>query len=656
MQLGRSRQLRASVPNRKAERAQLERILASEIFTRSERLSAFLRFVVEQTLDGYGSTIKEQTLGSELYGKGPKFDGSVDPVVRVDARRLRDKLREYYAQFPQDPILISLPKGSYVPIFEENPAIPPLALPRVVVNQHDFKRRRLLAFAGLAAVLAGVVLWLRLPTRQLERTRLIRLTPFPGQKGPPALSPDGRFVAFSSSGPEGLGEPDIWVKAVEGEQLRRLTQTPQFAETSPAWSPDGREVAFVRRNEGVFIIPSTGGAERKVSASGTDVDWTPNGKSILIRDRDGNSPFGIYQILLENFERRQLTQPALGTGDASFRVSPDGGTVAFIRHGHPGAADLYLISIEGGEPRRLTNWNDAHLNGVVWTADGRELIYSNERLWRIPANIAEPGRGSPLPNLTAQAAYPSISRSTPGARVRLAFQANTHSDTFRIIDLNAPLYNGAFQAVKPFVAPSEFVYPGRFNSEGRKFLFVSGPLPVGSNVPALKVWSFEMDGSANLITSIQATHITPGSWSPDGRRIVFDATVDGNCDLFVAQASGGKPERLTRDLAIDGLASWSRDGSQVYYSSTRSGAGPDIWRIPSHGGTPSRITYHGGIRSWESPNGHYLYYADRPPDGSIGTARLLRIPAQGGVEEQVLNGVSAFWVVCYQYRNLLHYA
>src|SRR5215470_8473934 len=87
-------------------RDQLERILASDLFTRSERLRSFLRFVVEQTLDGRTSGLKEQVLGAELYGKGPQFDGATDPIVRVDARRLRDRLREYYAEFPRDPVLI----------------------------------------------------------------------------------------------------------------------------------------------------------------------------------------------------------------------------------------------------------------------------------------------------------------------------------------------------------------------------------------------------------------------------------------------------------------------------------------------------------------------------------------------------------------------
>src|SRR5215472_14905163 len=132
MQLGapEPRHRPVSLPDSRV-RDQLERILASDIFMRSERLSAFLRFVVEQMLSGQGNGLKEQVLGSELYGKGPEFDGAADPIVRVDARRLRDKLREYYTECPQDPILISLPKGSYVPVFEENGQI----LPRVGSRQ-----------------------------------------------------------------------------------------------------------------------------------------------------------------------------------------------------------------------------------------------------------------------------------------------------------------------------------------------------------------------------------------------------------------------------------------------------------------------------------------------------------------------------------------
>ena len=115
-----SAQARRDLPD-DVVRAQLERILASEVFSRSQQLRRFLSFIVEQRLDGQGHSLKESVLAHELYGKGTDFDGGTDPVVRVDARRLRDKLREYY-QGRSDPVVISLPKGSYVPVFEANSA------------------------------------------------------------------------------------------------------------------------------------------------------------------------------------------------------------------------------------------------------------------------------------------------------------------------------------------------------------------------------------------------------------------------------------------------------------------------------------------------------------------------------------------------------
>ena len=128
-----SAQARSDLPDA-AIRAQLERILASEVFSRSQQLRRFLSFIVEQSLAGQGHSLKESVLAHELYGKGTDFDGGTDPVVRVDARRLRDKLREYY-EGRSDPVVISLPKGSYVPVFEANSASPTDTAPPVVLAE-----------------------------------------------------------------------------------------------------------------------------------------------------------------------------------------------------------------------------------------------------------------------------------------------------------------------------------------------------------------------------------------------------------------------------------------------------------------------------------------------------------------------------------------
>ena len=139
-------------------RTQLERILASETFVRSERLSRFLRYVVEETLRGNGAGLKEQVIGHDLYGHD--YDSYADPAVRVDARRLRDKLREYYAGATDDSVLIALPKGSYVPSFELNPAVRPALVPALKPIALPGKRlpwRKAAAAAGIVAATLAVV-------------------------------------------------------------------------------------------------------------------------------------------------------------------------------------------------------------------------------------------------------------------------------------------------------------------------------------------------------------------------------------------------------------------------------------------------------------------------------------------------------------------
>ena len=102
-------------------RAQLKRILSSPAFADAERGSRFLRFVVEATMEGRSSEIKESVIGVEVLGRSSSFDPKTDPIVRVEAGRLRSRLNTYYLnEGKADPILISLPKGGYVPEFAEN--------------------------------------------------------------------------------------------------------------------------------------------------------------------------------------------------------------------------------------------------------------------------------------------------------------------------------------------------------------------------------------------------------------------------------------------------------------------------------------------------------------------------------------------------------
>lgn len=99
-------------------RAQLRRLLNSKVFAGAGRMRRFLEFVVKQTLDFPNEPLKEIIIGSELYASDDTFDPRLNATVRVDATRLRAKLREYYAsEGAADPLIIDLPKGSYTPVF-----------------------------------------------------------------------------------------------------------------------------------------------------------------------------------------------------------------------------------------------------------------------------------------------------------------------------------------------------------------------------------------------------------------------------------------------------------------------------------------------------------------------------------------------------------
>jgi dipeptidyl aminopeptidase/acylaminoacyl peptidase len=137
-----------------------------------------------------------------------------------------------------------------------------------------------------------------------------------------------------------------------------------------------------------------------------------------------------------------------------------------------------------------------------------------------------------------------------------------------------------------------------------------------------------------------------GSWSPDGKQILFDTAIDGNHDVYVISADGGDAVRLTTNPLLDLLADWSKDGRWIYYAAESSGPAPgsNIWRVPAQGGFPEQITTEGGFDPQISPDGRYLYYLDRTP--LAGKGRLLRMTISSGQTKFILAEVTPFlWCV-----------
>jgi TolB-like protein len=140
-------------------RRQLQRVLASPGFARSERLSRLLRFVVERHLEGRDTELKESLIAIEVFGRQPDYDPKLDSIVRSEAARLRSRLIEYYAgEGSRDPVVIELPKGGYTPRFRQ----PQTAPARDGARKSRSRRVWLLAaLAGLVVALTAAGWWVQ---------------------------------------------------------------------------------------------------------------------------------------------------------------------------------------------------------------------------------------------------------------------------------------------------------------------------------------------------------------------------------------------------------------------------------------------------------------------------------------------------------------
>lgn len=638
-------------------RDQLARILSSDIFARSDRLSAFLRFIVEQALNGQGDSLKEQVLAVELYGKGHDFNTAADPIVRVDARRLRDKLREYYASARHEQVAISVPKGSYTPVFESLEITAPLSEtvlppPEVARSERKTPVRSLrwsrqwvvitvLLVLGTVWAIVGIVRKVRFEPAPL---RFFTVTAFPGYEGQAAISPDGEWVVFGRTGPDLSSPKDLWIREIDGDGLRRLTDTPTLDEIGPVWSPDGRKIAFMvldavdtTKSHGVFTVSVLDGKQTKVADGGLPA-WAPDGRSLIVKDRLPNGGQGLFLHVLDTGARRQLTWPSAEFNEAYPAVSPDGTTLAFVRtlRRAPKMA-VFLVPMAGGEPELRTDWLES-VGALTWTPDSRELLYSSAdesgvRMYRISAFGTE--RGRLVRDLPITASTPSASRARSGGTFRLSFVYGFPDIGLRLIDVHTVSAHGSVDVGLPFCDSARIDTPGRFSRDATHVAFVSNR----SGRPQL--WVANRDGSAlRSLTTMEAASINVGSWSNDGHAVAFDAVVNGNADIYVVSTEGGPPRQVTDAATSESDPEWSGDGRWIYYVSDASGRS-EIWRISAAGGQATKITSGGAFEPREASDGRVIYYVDQPRglEGLSRVATLKQVPATGGEEQVVLAGV-----------------
>jgi adenylate cyclase len=185
-----------------AVRAQLDRLLAADAFASAGRLSRLLRYLVERTLSGDGARLKEYALGVDVFDRGDAYDPRLDSIVRVEVRRLRARLDEYYrGPGAADPIVIAIPRGAYAPVFTAVASVasetagpsPPAPLLQADRSGHSPRALRSFGAAGIAAVvlaavfLASMLSWRpAAPTAQASPGPSIAVLPFEHYSTDPA--------------------------------------------------------------------------------------------------------------------------------------------------------------------------------------------------------------------------------------------------------------------------------------------------------------------------------------------------------------------------------------------------------------------------------------------------------------------------------------
>jgi eukaryotic-like serine/threonine-protein kinase len=520
--------------------------------------------------------------------------------------------------------------------------------------------RRLAWVFALVAIMTVLVaiLWLirsgKGPEAALNPVPLIT---YSGLVGEAAFSPDGNQVAFVWNG-EKQDNLDIYVKLIgtAGPPLRLTTSA--APDDNPAWSPDGRYIAFLRYlSDGkgaVFLVPALGGPERKVaevsrgtlrgpssgyltSLIGHELTWSADGNSLVVDDRGSSvsEPYALFLISIETGEKHRLTSPPAQVlyGDSGPVFSPDGRTLAFTRIVDGGIRDLYLLAFSDmlkplGQPTQLVFGNRDVLS-PTWSADGREIIFSDGGLlWRvIPSSTGRTAEPQRL-NL-GEGTDPAISRRGR----RLAYtHLFSHSSIGRIALSGANLsepHNAS--SAHPLISSTRDDGTPQYLPDGKKISFVSGR----SGNP--EIWVCDSDGSnAVQLTSFGGPSVDMARWSHDGERLTFDSNASGEWDIYVVSANGGKVQRMTTDPANDGNPSWSRDDRWIYFDSARTGV-QQLFKIPANGGEAMQVTRDGGFAPLESADGKFLYYTK----GLFGTS-LWKIPVEGGQAIKILDGLSTF--------------
>jgi Tol biopolymer transport system component len=464
-----------------------------------------------------------------------------------------------------------------------------------------------------------------------------RLTELRGLEEAPAISPDGRSVAFTTYAGN---KRQIWVRLVSGGTALQLTRDDADHE-APRWAPDGAALLYYSPPLGdaqgtLWEVPALGGSARRVASSIGGGDISHDGKRIAFF-RFAQDRIELVVAARDGSEAHAIASLPLGQYYLSPRWSPDDTNIAFQR-GFVFTHDIFTVSSTGGEVRAITREANL-LSGFAWFPDGSGIVFSSARgstvlylptfnLWAVALD------GSNLRQLTfGEASYVEPDLDAQGALVASRIQRQFNLWKFPVD--GTPVENVARatqitrqtgQVQTPSIGANdrEIVYLSDNGGHGNLWV-------VDAQTGATRQITFEEDPTIGVGVPV---------WSPDGRHIAFYSTRNGVGGNLLVNPDGGN---LRQVIPNGGWAAWSPDSRWLYYNENvqSTAAIGALKKVRPEGGEPVVVRDDKGNRSALSPDGSTLYYVIERPAVGGGSDYEIRAAAPESAPSRVLARIPA---------------
>lgn len=495
-------------------------------------------------------------------------------------------------------------------------------------------RRLGIGAATLVVVVAGTVVLARPKPEPLTLGKVAQLTFEPGLEIEPAISPDGRFVAYAA-GP--LQATRIYLRQPGGRPVR-LTPDSGPPRRRPLWSPDGTRILF-ETDADLFVIPALGGTPRVLARQACCAAWSPDGQQVayvragLSTGPSPERPESIYAMGPDGGPSRFM---ALAVNPHSLNWSPDARWLALVSgnsvfaggapmFGNKGPSAIFLIPAVGGEPIRVTD-NVALNASPVWAPDSRHVLFVSDRdgardVYAVRVTSSGRAVGTPSRISTGLNAH-SISLAADGTRLAYAVYAS-HANVWALpIPADGPI---SVNRATAFTTGNQTVEQLTVSPDGRWLYFDS------DRSGTAHIYRVLLEGGEpEQVTANPADDFSP-SVSPDGRWVAFHSLRSGTRDIFVMPAEGGDVQQVTNDPGEERNPSWSPDGRSLSYGLGGTGARDGLYVISrdqgGHWGQPRELSSHPSFLAPWSPDGKALL--------SSWTDGIWLVPASGDPPRRV---------------------